>query len=206
MEEILNLNPKQEQLGRIYDMMILELPYETFNYPIFKVEEDILKWNLIRGNTDFDAIASAELYEEEMLEYELAKEQFDLALTCVDKKPALYAMVDAECDKFVVMTGILAKSGRKEIVAPLMLDLATMYEDYKGISKRLKELGFNFIKCMEETLMEINSREQDVEQKSRWEAGDKVQGEKWLKWKDQPEDTLYKADYEKCRLDNCGCK
>lgn len=59
MEEILNLNPKQEQLGKIYDAMILGLPYETFNYPIFKVEEDILKWNLVRGNTDFDAIASS---------------------------------------------------------------------------------------------------------------------------------------------------
>lgn len=206
MEEILNLNPKQEQLGKIYDMMILGLPYETFNYPIFKVEEDILKWNLVRGNIDFDAIASADLYEEEMLEYDLAKEQFDEAQNCSDKKLLLYAMVDAECDKFVVMTGILAKSGRKEIVAPLMLDLASMYEDYKGIPKRLKELGFNFIKCMEETLLEINSREQDVKQKARWEAGDKVEGEKWEKHKGQNPDTLYKADYEKCRLDNCGCK
>lgn len=206
MEEILNLNPKQEQLGKIYDMMILGLPYETFNYPIFKVEEDILKWNLVRGNIDFDSVASADLYEEEMIEYELAKELFEEAEDCSEKKPALYAMVDAECDKFVVMTGILAKSGRASVVAPLMLDLATMYQDYKFIPKRLKELGFNFVKCMEETLMEINSREQDVEQKARWEAGDKVEGEKWLKNVQQDPDTLYKADYEKCRLDNCGCK
>lgn len=206
MEQILNLNPKQEQLGKIYDMMILGLPYETFNYPLFKVEEDILKWNLVRGNIDFDAIKSAELYEEEDLEYELAKEQFDLALTCVDRKPAKFLMVDAECDKYVVMTGILAKSGRKDTVAPLMLDLATMYEDYKGIPKRVKELGFDFIKCMEQCLMEINSREQDIEQKTRWEAGDKIEGEKWAKNPEQNPETLYKADYEKCRLDNCGCK
>lgn len=206
MEEILNLNPKQEQLGKIYDMMILELPYETFNYPIFKVEEDILKWNLVRGNIDFDAVASAELYEEEMIEYDLAKEQFDDAKDCSEKKPALYAMVDAECDKFVVMTGILAKSGRADIVAPLVLDLADMYEDYKGIPKRLKELGFNFVKCMEQCLMEINSREQDVEQKLLWESGQKEEGQKWKKNLNQNPDTLYKADYEKCRLDNCGCK
>lgn len=206
MEQILNLNPKQEQLGKIYDMMILGLPYETFNYPLFKVEEDILKWNLVRGNIDFDAIKSAELYEEEDLEYELAKEQFDLALTCVDRKPAKFLMVDAECDKYVVMTGILAKSGRSDITAPLILDLETMYKDYKSIPKRVKELGFDFIKCMEETLLEINSREQDPEQKARWEAGDKIDGEKWAKNPEQNPETLYKADYEKCRLDNCGCK
>lgn len=204
-DKILELNPKQEQLGKLYDALINNERYEVANYLLANIELGILNWNLIRGNIDFDAVASVDMYQEEEDEYQLAKDLFDIALTCADKKPALFEMVDAECDKYVIMTGILAKSGRASISAPLIFELQTMYEDYKGISKRAKALGFDFIKAMQETLKEINSRVQDPEQKARWESGDRPAGEKWKKWKEQPEETLYKADYESCRLDSCGC-
>ena len=55
--------------------------------------------------------------------------------------------------------------------------------------------GYDSIKCLNECLLEISSRQQDHIQK---EAGRKA-GEKWQKDKNQLPKTLYKADYGKCR-------
>lgn len=46
-----------------------------------------------------------------------------------------------------------------------------------------------------ETAHEINSRKQDPEQAKHWEPGDK-----WQKDRNQDPATLYKADYDKCKL------
>lgn len=66
-----------------------------------------------------------------------------------------------------------------------------------------ENLGFDFYKCMIETIKEIESREQDPEQKKEWEYKIKNKIEikdKWRKNNHQKEETKYKADYESCRI------
>lgn len=198
------INAKQALMGSLYKCLIEGLDYTKVPYyPLLNAELSILKWNITRGNIEFDELESIKLYDSEDEEYSLAKEQFDISLTCKDKAEALYEMVDAECDKFVVMIGILAKSGMAQ--TSLSAPLLGQFEDFKQIPNRVRQLGFNFLRCIEETIKEIDCRIQDPEQKSRWEAGERVSGEKWKKWEDQPIETKYKADYFKYKLDNCGC-
>jgi hypothetical protein len=52
---------------------------------------------------------------------------------------------------------------------------------------------------MEETVLEISSRLQDPKQAEKWDLHGN-DGDKWMKWKEQPEHTLYKADYTKAKL------
>lgn len=65
----------------------------------------------------------------------------------------------------------------------------------------INELGtmkYNGKKCMKETIKEISSRVQDPLQKEDW-AKNGANG-KWLKWQEQPKDTLYVANYSKCKI------
>lgn len=76
----------------------------------------------------------------------------------------------------------------------------TMFE----IEHLCKNLGFDFYKCMLQTIKEIESREQDPEQKKEWEYKIKNKIEikdKWRKNNHQKEETKYKANYESCKLD-----
>ena len=59
-------------------------------------------------------------------------------------------------------------------------------------------MGFDNIKCNKEVFSEINSREQDPEQKEEWLKNGAVG--KWQKSKQQESCTLYKANYESCKL------
>lgn len=64
----------------------------------------------------------------------------------------------------------------------------------------INELGtmkYNNKQCMIETIKEISSRKQDPQQKIYW-TNVKPEG-KWKKWEDQPKDTLYVANYSKCK-------
>jgi len=78
-------------------------------------------------------------------------------------------MVDALCDIIVVATGALYK------------------------------LGYSPELTMDETLKEIESRMQDPDQAEQWDWYGVPEGAKWQKWKEQPKNTLYKADYSKCK-------
>ena len=65
----------------------------------------------------------------------------------------------------------------------------------------INELGtmkYNGKKCMKETIKEISSREQDSFQKEIWDKNG-ASG-KWLKSQEQSKDTLYIANYSKCKL------
>lgn len=64
----------------------------------------------------------------------------------------------------------------------------------------LVKLGFNPELCLKQTVKEISSRNQCPEQASRWAANNKQPGEKWLKDPNQPQSTLYIADYSTCKL------
>ena len=59
-------------------------------------------------------------------------------------------------------------------------------------------MGFDNIKCNKEVFSEINSREQDPIQKEQWEKFGAFG--KWEKDKRQESWTLYKANYESCKL------
>lgn len=103
-------------------------------------------------------------------------------------------IVDSLCDRYVVFTGSLAKSGyaNKGLSEAMLIN----YEERKYLSEQ--PLGYCFRKAMAECLAEINSREQDLEQANDWaENGASL---KWQKRLDQNPDTLYKADYSKCLI------
>jgi len=59
-------------------------------------------------------------------------------------------------------------------------------------------MGYDNIKCNEEVFQEINSREQDPQQFAEWQKYG-ANG-KWQKDKHQKDWTLYKANYESCKL------
>ena len=61
-------------------------------------------------------------------------------------------------------------------------------------------MGYDNIKCNKEVFEEINSREQDPEQKQQWVKYGAVG--KWQKNRFQKDWTLYKANYESCKLGN----
>lgn len=57
---------------------------------------------------------------------------------------------------------------------------------------------YDNLKCNNEVFKEINSRVQDPQQKEDWiENG---ANSKWQKMRNQPQETLYIADYSKCKL------
>ena len=64
----------------------------------------------------------------------------------------------------------------------------------------LIKLGYNPELTLKQTVKEITSRQQDPAQAKRWVINDKQPGEKWLKNQNQPESTLYTADYSTCKL------
>ena len=63
----------------------------------------------------------------------------------------------------------------------------------------MKLLGYDPYLCMEQTIQEISSRKQDPQQKEDWDKNGVT--EKWQKWKEQPLETLYKANYNLCKIE-----
>ena len=197
-----SLLPKQIELGGYYKHKLDGADFTEPNYPMWNIQKAILDWNLVRGNVVYDALAELDMYEKEAQE---AEEPYDYlrnleGLTEEQILDFKCEIVDSICDRYVVMTGTLAKSGYDE--APLSGENLTNYLDEFVLPKALMEdygIEFDFKMAMEETIKEISARVQDPIQKSEWELNGS-NGQKWEKWKDQPEETLYKADYVKCLL------
>ena len=59
-------------------------------------------------------------------------------------------------------------------------------------------MGYDNVKCNNEVFQEINSREQDPQQFAEWQKYG-ANG-KWQKNRHQKDWTLYKANYESCKL------
>lgn len=195
--------PKQIELGNIYKAMIDKQPYNIGNYALAKVQERILEWNLQRGHLSYNASAEIDNYKEEIEEGILAKELFDEALLDDEKCKYMQEFVDSYCDRYVFGVGFLAKSYINN--QPIEGQLLEYYQEFTKIPNIVKDLGFDFVKCMDECLKEISSRKQDPDQKLKWEAQGGSLGEKWQKDLNQNPDTLYKADYKKCKIKEC-CK
>lgn len=66
----------------------------------------------------------------------------------------------------------------------------------------LEQDSYNAQMCIEEAISEISSRLQDPNQMKEW-ALHGASG-KWQKMKDQDPNTLYKANYEKCKRKDKG--
>ena len=203
VENLIEFLPKQIELGNIYKAMIEKQPYKIGNYALAKIQERILEWNLQREHLSFDALTEIDNYKEEIGEGILAKELFDEALTDDEKCKYMQEYIDSFCDRYVFGTGFLAKSYVNN--QPIEGQLLEYYQEFVKIPNIVKELGFDFVKCMDECLKEISSRKQDPDQKLKWESQGGSLGEKWQKDLNQNPDTLYKADYKKGRIKEC-CK
>ena len=177
------LNPKQIELGLQFATKLLGEYYEIPNYKLADIQAQILDWNIIRNNIDYDEASELDMYASE------AKEE-------IDAEGDIHEIIDANCDKFVLMVGALAKSGyaNKGLSEAMLVN----YEEFKKIPKRVKSLGYCFRRAMKECLAEINSREQDLVQAKEW--AENGASSKWLKNKSQNPDTVYKADYSKAVL------
>ena len=177
------LNPKQIELGLQFATKLLGEDYEIPNYKLADIQSQILDWNIFRNNIDYDEASELAMYASE------AQEE-------IDANGDIHEIIDANCDKFVLMVGALAKSGyaNKGLSEAMLVN----YEEYKTIPKRVKSLGYCFRKAMKECLAEINSREQDLTQAKEW-AKNGASG-KWEKNKSQNPDTIYKADYSKALI------
>lgn len=177
------LNPKQIELGLQFATKLLGEDYEIPNYKLAEIQSQIIDWNIKRNNIDYDEASELDMYASE------AKEE-------IDAEGDINEIIDSLCDRVVVFTGSLAKSGyaNKGLSEAMLIN----YEEYKQIPKRVKSLGYCFRKAMKECLAEINSREQDPIQAEEW-AKNGASG-KWEKNRSQNPDTLYKADYTKALI------
>jgi hypothetical protein len=147
----------------------------------------IIKWGSSRYLYDYDEEAEKAILSEEKRELEDAKN--------------IYEKLDALADCYVVITQSLAKAGLKKIKIEDSSWLKEQYDFYKTIPQLITDLGYSFDCVMEETLLEIESRLQDPKQKELWDNHPELAGKtKWQKWKEQPKETLYKADYSKCKV------
>lgn len=81
---------------------------------------------------------------------------------------------------------------REDLVVDTICDIKVFSINELGTMK------YNGKKCMKETIKEISSRDQDPFQKDIWNKNG-ASG-KWQKWQEQPKETLYVADYSKCKL------
>ncbi len=177
------LNPKQIELGLQFATKLLGEDYEIPNYKLADIQAQIIDWNIFRNNIDYDEASELDMYASE------AQEEIDAGGN-IDE------IVDSLCDRYVVFTGSLAKSGyaNKGLSEAMLVN----YEEFKKIPERVKSLGYCFRRAMKECLAEINSREQDLEQAKDW--AENGASSKWLKNLSQDPTTLYKADYSKALI------
>ncbi len=182
-EELPPLNPKQIELGLQFTTKLLGEHYEIPNYKLAEIQSQIIDWNIFRNNIDYDEASELDMYASE------AKEE-------IDAEGDIDEIIDSLCDRAVVFTGSLAKSGyaNKGLSEAMLVN----YEEFKKIPKRVKSLGYCFRRAMKECLAEINSREQDPQQAKDW--AENGASSKWLKNVNQNPDTLYKADYSKALI------
>ena len=81
------------------------------------------------------------------------------------------------------------------------LDIIDAIQDIQVFCINETELmGYDNLKCNEEVFKEINSRVQDPNQMLEWK--EKGAYGKWKKYDKQDKNSLYKADYDKCKIKN----
>lgn len=134
------------------------------------LEEEVLCWGIERNLVSYDEYTEAKIFKEELTEYHEAKTDHDT--------------IDALCDMFVVYTQTLAKAGNVGVVIDSQ---EKYYLRYTTTLFEIEYMGYDPMKCMEQCLLEINSRKGKInEETGKFEkilTGDE-----------------YTADYSKCLL------
>jgi len=138
--------------------------------PAAHIEEEILCWGIERNLINYDAHTEARIFVEELAEYLAAENDHE--------------KIDALCDMFVVYTQTLAKAGKAGV--PILEDTPEYFR-YSTLLEEIEKMGYNPVCCMEECLLEINSRKGEINK----ETG---KFEKILTGNE------YTADYSKCKM------
>lgn len=192
----------QHILSSVMNRLLGE-PYEPLDEAseYYNIQSDIIAWNVNRNNTTFNSENELAMIDSEATEAMIGLATYLNGIDDEDEETTtkgLYEYLDGLCDTYVVVTGTLAKSGR--VGVSLSGELYDWAIDYFNIPEMVEKVGFDFTKCMQETIKEISSRKQDPAQAEAWHTKGVRVGEKWLKDKNQDPKTLYKADYSKCKL------
>ena len=138
--------------------------------------ENLRQWRADRNITKADYLTFVENILEELME-------------CIHSKDMI--------PKFKKQ--IMNEYFNKDIVTVINSEVVDILQDIQVFCINETELmGFDNVKCNKEVFSEINSREQDPIQKEQWEKFGAYG--KWEKNKQQESRTLYKADYESCKL------
>ena len=138
--------------------------------------ENLRQWRADRNITKADYLVFVENILEELME-------------CIHSKDMI--------PKFKKQ--IMNEYFNKDIVTVINSEVADILQDIQVFCINETELmGYDNIKCNKEVFSEINSREQDPIQKEQWEKFGAFG--KWEKNKRQESWTLYKANYESCKL------
>jgi len=171
----------QVVFGEYMEQRLNGEPASLGSYIRANIQQDILDWNLERGNTEFSVETEVVMFQEEIEEEVAAREVGDI-----------HEEVDALCDQYVVYTGTLGKSGlRWEKIAHHEKLGKEFLVKYQQIPALVEQLGYRFESCMAETLKEIDSRVGSVNPETgKWEKDRSPKAQ--AKW--------YKADYSRCKL------
>jgi hypothetical protein len=158
-------------------------------FNINEIDKRILEWGASRFLFKYNEQNEIDMLEEELKELSDAIKQNDM-----------HEIIDAYADYYVIFTQTLGKAGLSKIDINESHNLWKYYETYNSIFSEIRKLGYDPEFVLNETIREIESREQDPEQYSRWQSGIIAAGEKWKKNKNQNPDTLYKADYDNAKI------
>ena len=138
--------------------------------------ENLREWRKKRNITKADYLVFVENILEELME-------------CIHSKDMIPKFKKQIMNEFF----------NKDIVTVINSEVVDILQDIQVFCINETELmGFDNIKCNKEVFSEINSREQDPIQKEEWLKNGAVG--KWQKNRRQESWTLYKANYESCKL------
>jgi hypothetical protein len=151
------------------------------------VVESINNWGIARGTDKTPITKKLAVYciVEELLEM--------LGLHKVMSKQSLKKLADTYAESMLADADMYNANSTEDDVIDALCDINVFTVNF------MPRFGFDAQIAMEETVLEISSRLQDPKQAEKWDLYGN-DGDKWMKWKEQPEHTLYKADYTKAKL------
>ena len=104
-----------------------------------------------------------------------------------DGKPGIVNMIQEELNE--LEEAIL--SNDEELIVDSLADIIVLSSNHLG------QMSYDLNCVMNTVVTYLNQRKQDPEQEKRWKAGEKIEGEKWMKDKSKQ---LPEPEYNKCKL------
>jgi hypothetical protein len=175
-----------------------------------EIFDKLEKWRVDRNlnSVEFDLNVYTANILEEIAEYLRAKDDYERVDALCDICVFSINALDSEYSKYEYKMGLGCITDLSYL-DNVMDYLSTINKVNKKCSDEciieiiessiceIESMNYNFEKCMLETIKEISSRRQDPQQASDWLVNG-ISG-KWQKDKNQDPQTLYKADYERCK-------